>query len=86
MNGSLYISGKLPTYSSPKPTLTLTSHLGKNVGLGEGYVGSFSMTPVCVTILVFHSNHLKQDQNFQFYTPPPRPQKKRRGDSCAIIT
>ena len=34
--GSLYISGKLPTYPSPKPTLTLTSHLGKNVCLGEG--------------------------------------------------
>ena len=45
MNGSLYISGKLPTYPSPKPTLTITAHLGKNVGLGEGYVGSFSMTP-----------------------------------------
>ena len=27
--------GKLPTYPSPKPTLSLTSHLGKNVGLGE---------------------------------------------------
>ena len=34
--GSLYVSGKLPTYPSPKPTLILTSHLGKNVGLGEG--------------------------------------------------
>jgi len=32
----LYVSGKLPTYPSPKPTLTLTSHLGQNVGLGEG--------------------------------------------------
>ena len=30
------VSGKLPTYSSPKLTLTLTSHLGQNVGLGEG--------------------------------------------------
>ena len=27
--GSLYVSGKLPNYPSPKPTLTLTSHLGK---------------------------------------------------------
>ena len=27
-------SGKLPTY--PSPTLTLTSHLGQNFGLGEG--------------------------------------------------
>ena len=34
---SLYVSGKLPTHSSPKPlTLTLTSHLGRNVGLREG--------------------------------------------------
>ena len=33
--GSLYVSGKLPTYPSPKPTLNLTSHLGQNVGLGE---------------------------------------------------
>ena len=29
-------SGKLPTYSSHNPVLTLTSHSGKNVGLGEG--------------------------------------------------
>ena len=36
--------GKLPTYPSPKPTLTLTSHLGQNVGLGEGQVGSFPET------------------------------------------
>ena len=37
----LYVSAKLPTYLSPKPTLTLSSHLGQNVGLGERYVGSF---------------------------------------------
>ena len=30
------ISGKLPTYPSPKPTLSLTSHLRQNVGLGGG--------------------------------------------------
>jgi len=42
--GSLYLSGKLPTYPSPKPTLTLTSHLGQNVGLGEGCVGRFPET------------------------------------------
>jgi len=35
-NTSLYISAKLPTYPSPKQTLTLTTHLGQNVGLGEG--------------------------------------------------
>ena len=34
--GSLYLAGKLLTYLSPKARLTLTSHLGKNVGLGEG--------------------------------------------------
>ena len=43
--GSLYVSWKLPTYPSPKPTLMLTSHLGKNnVDLGEGQVGSFPET------------------------------------------
>ena len=34
--GSLYVSGKLFTYPSPKPTLTLASHLAQNVGLGDG--------------------------------------------------
>ena len=33
---ALYGPGKLPTYPSLKPTLRLTSDLGKNVGLGEG--------------------------------------------------
>ena len=32
----LKVSEKLPTYPFPKSTLTLTSHLGQNVGLGEG--------------------------------------------------
>ena len=30
------VSGKLSTYPSLKLTLSLTSHLGQNVGLGEG--------------------------------------------------
>ena len=34
--GLLHVSGKLPTYPSPKPTLSLTSHLGQNVDLEEG--------------------------------------------------
>ena len=34
--GSIWVSRKLPTYPSPKLTLTLTSHLGQNDGLGEG--------------------------------------------------
>ena len=33
--GSLYVSVKLPTYPTLKPTLTLTSHLGQNVGFEE---------------------------------------------------
>ena len=36
LSGSFYVSVKLPTYPSPKPTLTLISYLGQNVGLGEG--------------------------------------------------
>ena len=36
IKGSFYVSVKLPTYPSPKPTLTLSSYLGQNVGLGEG--------------------------------------------------
>ena len=31
-------------YPSPKPTLTLTSHLGQNVCVGEGKVGIFPET------------------------------------------
>ena len=34
--GLIYVFGKLPTYLSHKLTLTLTSHLWQNVGLGEG--------------------------------------------------
>ena len=34
--GSFYVSVKLPTYPSPKPTLALSSYLGQDVGLGEG--------------------------------------------------
>ena len=34
--GLLYVSGKLPTYPFPKPTLTLASHLEQNLGSGEG--------------------------------------------------
>ena len=39
---ALKVSGKLPTYPFPKLTLTLTSHLGQNVGLiREGVGGQF---------------------------------------------
>ena len=38
MIGKIQVSGKLPSYPSPKPTLSPTSHLGQNVGLGEGQV------------------------------------------------
>ena len=32
LDRSFYVSMKLPTYPSPKPTLTLSSYLGQNVG------------------------------------------------------
>ena len=35
-NGSLYVSGKLPTYPSSKPILTRTCHIGQNVTIGKG--------------------------------------------------
>ena len=33
--GSIYVSGKMPSYPSPKLTLTVTSHLLQNDGLRE---------------------------------------------------
>ena len=39
--GLLYVCGKLPNNPSLKPTLTLSSHLGQKVGLGDGSVSSF---------------------------------------------
>ena len=36
--------GNRTTYPFPKPTLTRGSHLGQNIGLGEGYVGRFPET------------------------------------------
>ena len=38
------VSGKLPTYPSPKLTSTLDSRLGQNDGFGEGLVGSLPET------------------------------------------
>ena len=49
--GSFYVSVKLPTYPSPKPTLILSFYLGQNVGYGEGYVGSFTKTQNDPTLL-----------------------------------
>ena len=42
--GSLYVSAKLPTYPSPRPTFCPKGDVSVNVGLGEGYVGSFQET------------------------------------------
>ena len=39
--GLLYVCGKLPNNPSLKPTLTLSSHLGQKVGLGDRSVSSF---------------------------------------------
>ena len=49
--GSLCVSWNLPIYPSPESTLKLASHLGQNVGLGEGRVGSFTKTYFTCTIL-----------------------------------
>ena len=38
------VSGKLPTYPSPKSTFCPKWEVSVNVGLGEGWVGSFSET------------------------------------------
>ena len=54
---SLYVSWKLPTYPSPKPTLTLTSHLGQNVGLKEGRVGGWAVSQERIVIhLIVYGN------------------------------
>ena len=50
--GSLYVSGKLPTYPSSKPALTLTPHLGQNVGLRKGQVGIFRMRIMIETFYI----------------------------------
>ena len=44
--GSISVPEQLPTYPSPKPTLTLTCHLLTVVGLGEGWVGSCPDTDI----------------------------------------
>ena len=36
-----FVSGKLPTYPFPRPTFCPKWEVSVNVGLGEGYVGSF---------------------------------------------
>ena len=36
VKGSLYVSGKLPTYPSSKPTFCLKWEVSVNAGLGEG--------------------------------------------------
>ena len=46
--------GILSTYPSPKPTLTLISHLGRNVGLGERLGGHCIGT--CITFKSAETN------------------------------
>ena len=41
----IQVSGKLSTYPSPNSTLTLTYHLGQNVGLGKGQVSNEGAMP-----------------------------------------
>ena len=46
MTGSISVSGQLPNYPSPNPTLTLTCCQLIVVELGEGWVGSCSDTDI----------------------------------------
>ena len=46
MTGSISVSGQLPTYPSPNPTLTLNCCQLIVVELGEGWVGSCSDTNI----------------------------------------
>ena len=43
--GSILVSGKLPTYPSPKPTLSLTSHLRAKCWIRGGVGGQFPRNP-----------------------------------------
>ena len=51
MYRSVSVSGQLPTYPSPNPTLTLTCHQLTVVGLGEGWVGSCPDTDIGLNVL-----------------------------------
>ena len=75
--GSLIVSGKPLTYPSPKPTLTLTSHLGQNVGLGEGYVGR------CYENLAkIHCYNLRNPESVITYSKPCSSKIHRWCKSC----
>ena len=56
-SGSIQVSGKLPTYPSPKLTLTLASHLGQNVGLGRGW-WAVSWKPKPIVSQLKHSSNV----------------------------
>ena len=49
----------------PKPTLTLASHLGQNVGLGEGLVGR-----CCVNLAKIHCQNLRNPESVITYSKP----------------
>ena len=49
------VSGKLPTYASPKPTLMLTSYLAQNVGLGEG---RWAVSQKCLMIQTLYEGQI----------------------------
>ena len=42
--GSMYVSGKLPTYPSPNLTFCPKREVNVNVSFGDGWVGSFAET------------------------------------------
>ena len=54
--GSLYPSGKLPTYPTPEPTLTLTFHLGQNVEFNSHRRLSYINIAAALSVLHQHGH------------------------------
>ena len=52
--GSISVSGQLPTYPSPNSTIVNWWQVTVNVGLGEGWVGSFPDTDIDPRFLPSH--------------------------------
>ena len=57
MPGVIQVSGKLPTYPSPKSTFCPEREVSVNVGSGEGWMGRFPETfidPDAILRNLFH--------------------------------
>ena len=53
MPGSIQVSGKLPTYASPKSTFCPEREVSVNVGSGEGWMGTL-IDPDAILRNLFH--------------------------------